>query len=202
MSIQVLCAFFSWVVFFFFFFCILGFHPYGSFQAMGWIRATASSLATALATWDPSHVCNHDSWQRWIPDPLSEARDWTCLLMDARWIHFLCTTKGTLWVVFSFFLFFKIRFYPFFFRLASVAYGSSQARGQIRAVAISHSHTTAIAMPDLSHIRNLHHSSWQLGSLTHWARPGIEPAFSWILFRFVTTEPLGQHTDIILLKQY
>ena len=27
------------------------------------------------------------------------------------------------------------------------------------------------------------------GSLTHWARPGIEPVSSWILFGFVTTEP-------------
>ena len=34
------------------------------------------------------------------------------------------------------------------------------------------------------------------GSLTHWASPGIKPASSWILFRFVSTEPwrelLGQ----------
>ena len=28
-----------------------------------------------------------------------------------------------------------------------------------------------------------------VGSLTHWVRPGIEPASSWILVRFVTTEP-------------
>ena len=27
------------------------------------------------------------------------------------------------------------------------------------------------------------------GSLTHWVRPGIEPTFSWILVRFITTEP-------------
>ena len=36
---------------------------------------------------------------------------------------------------------------------AAVAYGSSQARGQIG--------TAAIATPDPSHICNLHHSSWQ-----------------------------------------
>ena len=35
----------------------------------------------------------------------------------------------------------------------------------------------------------LHCSSWQAGSLTHWVRPGMEPASSWILVRFVTTEP-------------
>ena len=27
------------------------------------------------------------------------------------------------------------------------------------------------------------------GSLTHWGRPGIEPVSSWILVRFVSTEP-------------
>jgi len=27
------------------------------------------------------------------------------------------------------------------------------------------------------------------GSLTHWARPGIEPAFSWMIVRFISDEP-------------
>ena len=30
------------------------------------------------------------------------------------------------------------------------------------------------------------------GSLTHWVRPGIEPASSWILVGFITTEPWGE----------
>ena len=40
--------------------------------------------ATAIATQDPSHVCSllHGSRQRWILNPLSEARDQTCILMD------------------------------------------------------------------------------------------------------------------------
>ena len=42
-----------------------------------------------------------------------------------------------------------------------VAYGSSQARGQIGAAAAAHITATATAMPDLSCICNLHHSSWQ-----------------------------------------
>ena len=29
-------------------------------------------------------------------------------------------------------------------------------------------------------------------SLTHWMRPGIEPASSWILVRFIITEPQGE----------
>ena len=37
------------------------------------------AYATDTATWDLSHICNvhHSSWQRWIPNPLSEARDQT-----------------------------------------------------------------------------------------------------------------------------
>ena len=37
---------------------------------------------------DPSHVCNlyHSSWQCWILNPLSEARDQTSVLMDTSWV--------------------------------------------------------------------------------------------------------------------
>ena len=42
-----------------------------------------------------------------------------------------------------------------FFRAAPAAYGSSQGRGQIRAVA------ALIAMPDLSCIGDLRHSLWK-----------------------------------------
>ena len=44
--------------------------------------------ASATAMPDPSHVCNlhHGSWQHWILDPLSEARDQTCILMDTGWV--------------------------------------------------------------------------------------------------------------------
>ena len=45
------------------------------------------------------------------------------------------------------------------FRAAPVAYGSSQARGQIRAVAAAYA--TATAMPDPGCVCDLHHSSWQ-----------------------------------------
>ena len=36
------------------------------------------------------------------------------------------------------------------------------------------------------------------GSLTHWARPGIEPASSWILVSFVSAAPQGELPDHIL----
>ena len=58
------------------------------------------------------------------------------------------------------------------FRAVPVVYGGSQARSQIGAVAVY-----------------LHQSHSNAGSLTHWARPGIEPASSWMLVRFVSTEP-------------
>ena len=54
-------------------------------------------------------------------------------------------------------------FFPFLsfclFRAALGAYGGSQARGQIRAAAV----TTITGTPDPSCIFELHHSSWQ-----HW----------------------------------
>ena len=54
------------------------------------------AYTTATATWDSSHICNlhHGSQQYWIPYPLSEARDRTYILMDARQIHFHCATTG------------------------------------------------------------------------------------------------------------
>ena len=42
------------------------------------------------------------------------------------------------------------------------------------------------------------------GSLTHWLRPGIEPATSWMLVAFVTAEPWQERLDLhflITLKQ-
>ena len=47
------------------------------------------AYTTVTAMPDPSHICklHHSSWQRWILNPLSEARDETCILMDTSWIH-------------------------------------------------------------------------------------------------------------------
>ena len=55
------------------------------------------------------------------------------------------------------------------FKAASAAYGGFQARGQIGAIA-----------------SGLHHSHSNTRSLTHLTRPGIEPAASWFLVRFVS----------------
>ena len=44
------------------------------------------AFATPTATGDPSLVFDlrHSSWQPWIFNPLSKARDQTCILMDTR----------------------------------------------------------------------------------------------------------------------
>ena len=73
------------------------------------------------------------------------------------------------------FFFFKFIFYFLvfcLFRATPVAYGSSQARGPIGAIAAS-----------------LSHSHGNTGSLTHWARSGVELTTSWFLVRFVSTTP-------------
>ena len=56
----------------------------------------------AIAMQDLSCICDlhHSSWQCWIPEPLGEARDGTCILMDASWIHFHCATMGTPQLIF------------------------------------------------------------------------------------------------------
>ena len=45
---------------------------------------------TAIAVLDLSCVCGlyHSSWQHRILNPLSEARDWTWVLMNASWVHY------------------------------------------------------------------------------------------------------------------
>ena len=55
------------------------------------------AYATATATWDPSHVCDlhHSSRQCQILNPLSKARDQTCILLDTSQIRFPCATTGT-----------------------------------------------------------------------------------------------------------
>ena len=69
----------------FFFFLFVSFRATtracGSSQARGWIR----TYTTATAMRDPSHICGLrcPSQQRWILNPLSEARDRTLILMDA-----------------------------------------------------------------------------------------------------------------------
>ena len=53
---------------------------------------------TATGTPDPSCICylHHSSWQHWMLNTLSEARDWTRILMDTSRVHFYWAMMGTL----------------------------------------------------------------------------------------------------------
>ena len=98
--------------------------------------------------------------------------------------------KKKSWVIIIFASFFLIYFCVCLFKAAPVAYGSSQARGWIRATAASLYHSPKM---DPSGIRamsvtyNTAHGNAR--SLTHWAKPGMEPESSGILVSFFTTEP-------------
>ena len=53
---------------------------------------------TTTATQELRHICNlhHSSWQHWIVNPLNEARDQTCNLMNtSQVLHYHWATMGT-----------------------------------------------------------------------------------------------------------
>ena len=52
---------------------------------------------TAIVMWDPSCICDlhHNSWQCWILNPLTEARNRTHILMDASRVRYCWATMGT-----------------------------------------------------------------------------------------------------------
>ena len=81
-------------------FCFLGPHPWHMEVPRPGVKSELQLLAytTAAATWDPNSVCDlpHSSGQCRILNLLSEARDRTCILMDASHIPFCCATTGTL----------------------------------------------------------------------------------------------------------
>ena len=77
---------FVFLSFFFFFFFFSGPHPQHvevSRQGVKW-ELQLPTYTSAIAMRDPSHVCDphHSSQQCRIFDPMSEARDQTCVLMD------------------------------------------------------------------------------------------------------------------------
>ena len=153
-------AFIIWGPLFFFFFFFLfraALVAYGSSQARGKIRAAAANL-------------HHSPRQRWILNPLTKARDRTCVLVDASQIHFHWATTGTPEVgSLKNYIFFLLRYnswnikFNFYFISSSSsylvflpflgplpkAYGGSQARGIIRAVATSLHHSHRGSKPHL-----------------------------------------------------
>ena len=86
--------------FFVCFFVFLGLHQW-HMEASGLgveLEMQLPAYATATAMPDLSCVCYryHSSRQCHILNPLSEARDWTCILMDTNWVCLHCVTMGTL----------------------------------------------------------------------------------------------------------
>ena len=63
---------------------------YGGSQARGRMGAAASGLHHSHSNAGSSHICNlhHSSLQHQVLNPLSEARDRTCILMDTSRIRF------------------------------------------------------------------------------------------------------------------
>ena len=70
----------------FFFFIFLGPHPWHMEVLRLGVESELLAYTTATARLDPICVCN--SWQRWILNPLSKARDQTHVLMDTSQICF------------------------------------------------------------------------------------------------------------------
>jgi len=72
---------------------------YGGSQARGRIGAAAANLHHSHSNTGSGHICNlhHSSWQHWVLNPLSEARDRTCILMDTMQVcyHWAITGNPT-----------------------------------------------------------------------------------------------------------
>ena len=63
---------------------------YGGSWARVRLELQLLTYATATATQDPNCICDlrHSLQQCWILNPLSKARNQTCILMNASLIHF------------------------------------------------------------------------------------------------------------------
>ena len=104
-------------------------------------------------------------------------------------------------IIFLFIYLFVCLFIYLFFRAAPMAYGGSQARGWLRAAAANlyHSHSNMGSELHLWHIPQL---TAMPDPLIHWARSGIQPTYSWILVRFVTTDSQWELLTFLFKLRY
>ena len=103
---------------------------------------------------------------------------WEVFRTEAKVIYFQPTLTCLLSL--SFFFFFGL------FRATPTAYGSTQGRIRATAAGLHHSHSNAGSVAASVTYSRTHGNA---GSLTHWARPGIEPTSSWVLVRFISAAP-------------
>ena len=94
--------------FFFFFFFFLGRHiRQVEVPRLGVeLELLLLTYATATAIWGQSCICHlhHSSQQCWILNPLSKARDQTCILVDTSQFCYPLSHTGTPWSAFLFML--------------------------------------------------------------------------------------------------
>ena len=71
--------------------CVCLFRAYGGSQAKGRMGAIAASLhhSHSNSRSEPHLNLHHSSWQCWILNPLSEARNGTRVLIGATWVGFI-----------------------------------------------------------------------------------------------------------------
>ena len=83
-----------------FFFSFLGLYSWHMEVPRLWVALELQlpAYTTATAIRDLSCLCSlpHNSGQCQTLNPLSEARDWTLILMNTSWISFCCATMGIL----------------------------------------------------------------------------------------------------------
>ena len=85
----------------------------------------------------------------------------------------------------------------FLFTVASVACLSSQAAGQVRAGAEAYATATVTLIQAASATCAI---AWNnTGSLTHWTRPGIEPASSWRLCQILNPLSHNGNSSFVLI---
>ena len=82
--------------FFFFFFSSVPHLQHMEIPGLG-VELELQLPATATATWNQSCVCDlqHSLCQHQILNPLSKAKDGTCILMVISWIPYYWATTGT-----------------------------------------------------------------------------------------------------------
>ena len=116
---------------------------YRSSQVEAELQLLAST--TAKATPDPSHICNlrHRSRQHRIPNSLGEARDGTCILMDACWIINPLSHPGNSPDNIFLFFFFFLGPHPWLLEIPRLG-----VKSELQLPA----YTTAIATQDPSHV--------------------------------------------------